>query len=373
MSLLTAMMVALLFIGGMGVALLGSLKVTLAERLKMEETRVGGLASLFGFVMIPVIFSAGFLADAIGQQIPLVAGSVLFAAALLVLAAARTYPAALLAVVMLSAGWSLLIIVGNPLSVKAFPGFAAQATNLANFFFGLGAFLTPLLLALLLRRTSWWTTLLVPAVLALMPGLLTLGITFEPPTGSAGDFTTLLRDPVMWLCGLCLFFYGPLEASMGMWTTTYLGERGVSEGAAAAWLSGFWLAFMAARLATSLAVQAGHERLLLVVLALAITVVLVGLVVNRQRTLAPALIVAAGLVLGPFFPTMIGILLHHVAPTLHGRAVGLLFAVGGVGWTILPILLGAYASRTSVQRGFTVAVGAGVGLLAVTGLLLRQA
>ena len=47
---------------------------------------------------------------------------------------------------------------------------------------------------------------------------------------------------------------------------------------------------------------------------------------------------------------------------LGGRAVGLFFMVGGVGWSVIPMLIGAYARRTSIQRGFLIAVGAAVGL-----------
>ena len=57
------MMVATLLLGGLGVALLGSVKVALARRLAIDEARVGGLVSLFGFVLIPVIFATGFLTD----------------------------------------------------------------------------------------------------------------------------------------------------------------------------------------------------------------------------------------------------------------------------------------------------------------------
>ena len=69
------------------------------------------------------------------------------------------------------------------------------------------------------------------------------------------------------------------------------------------------------------------------------------------------LIIAAGAIVGPIFPTLIAILLGHVEPSLHGRAVGIFFCIGGIGWTILPILIGAYAKRTSVQRGFLIASG----------------
>src|SRR5262245_33448676 len=142
MTLLQPMMIAALLVSGMGVALLGSVKLPLAARLRIDEARVGGLVSLFGFVMIPVILTAGFLTDLLGRQFVVVSGSTLLALSLMLLARARTYRTALTAVVLLSAGWSLLVNVGNVLVPLAFPGGLSYSTNLANVFFGLGAFLT---------------------------------------------------------------------------------------------------------------------------------------------------------------------------------------------------------------------------------------
>jgi len=39
-------------------------------------------------------------------------------------------------------------------------------------------------------------------------------------------------------------------------------------------------------------------------------------------------------------------------------AVGLLFALASIGWTTIPILIGAYARRAGVQRGFVIAAAA---------------
>src|ERR1700758_3739894 len=98
MNLLQPMMVATLLITGSGVALLGSLKVPLARRLQIDEAHVGGLVSMFGFVLIPVILAAGFLTDhaghgteTIGKQTVLLAGSLLFAVSLGLLAWAKRY------------------------------------------------------------------------------------------------------------------------------------------------------------------------------------------------------------------------------------------------------------------------------------------
>src|SRR5215475_4522131 len=115
MSFVQPMMVAALVVGGMGVALLGSVKVALARRLHMDEARVGGLVSLFGFTLIPVILSAGFLTDLVGRKLVLTGGSVLLTASLVLLAWAKSYRAALAAVILLSVGWALLINVGNVL------------------------------------------------------------------------------------------------------------------------------------------------------------------------------------------------------------------------------------------------------------------
>jgi fucose permease len=361
------MMVALLLLGGLGVALLGSVKLPLAERLRIEEARVGGLVSLFGFVLIPMNFAAGFLTDHVGRQPVLVGGSVLFAAGLAVLAAAQAYAAALAAVVLLSAAWSLLINVGNVLAPAAFPGTTAQANNLANVFFGLGAFLTPLLVVFLLRRTSWRGALGALAVAALVPGALALGAAV-PAAGqaaSAGDFAGLLADPVLWLCGLALFCYGPLEASMAAWTTTYLTGRGIAENKAAGLLSAFWLAFMASRLAAALALPPGGEAVAMVALACACAAVLLGVVLSARPAAAAGLVVAAGVAFGPVFPLVMARLWDHFADEVRGRAIGLFFAIGGLGWTLLPMLIGAYATRAGVQRAFALAVGAAVGLIAV--------
>ena len=65
------------------------------------------------------------------------------------------------------------------------------------------------------------------------------------------------------------------------------------------------------------------------------------------------------------------VLLAHFAPAVHGRAVGLLFAIGGIGWTVIPVLIGASARRAGLQRGFAIAVAAAVGLC-LTALVLAM-
>ncbi len=376
MNLATPTWIAGLLACGMGVALLGSVKIALAKRLQMDEARVGGLVSMFGFAMIPVMLAMGFLTDLLDKKIVVIAGSLLMVASLLVLARAVKYWSALIAVLLLSAGWSALVNVLNVLMQSAFGGTQTYAMNLGNFFFGLGAFLTPLLIALLVRRTGFAPALLVLAAFTLLSGVLACGVDFKsllPPAAAAADpgIGALLSDRIMWLTALALLFYAPMEATMAAWATTYLGDKGMAEGRAATTLSGFWLAFMCSRLATALIVArfplpAGGDTLLIVGLSILCILVWAGAVFSRGFGTAGAMVVLAGLVFGPTFPTLVGVLMGHVSqdisPVLGGRAVGLFFMVGGIGWSVIPILIGAYARKTSIQRGFLIAVGAAVGL-----------
>lgn len=384
---------------GMGVALLGSVKIALAQRLQIDEARVGGLVSMFGFAMIPVILAMGFLTDRFGPQLVTVIGAILMAVSLAVLARCTKYWSALLAVLLMSAGWSALVNVLNVLMLGAFGHSDVFAMNLGNTFFGLGAFLTPLVIAFLLKRAGFAPAVLVLACLPLASGLLAFCVDFselaeqaetiraEAAAGAdqegatdtadsgeeaAGETTepgigVLLVDPVMWLCALALLFYAPMEATMAAWATTYLGDKGMSEGTATGLLSVFWLAFMLSRLATALLVLAspllaGAETQLIIAFSVLCVLVWTGAVISRGRAMAVAVVVGAGLAFGPTFPTIVGVLTGHVDPALSGRAVGLFFAVGGIGWSVIPMLIGAYARKTSVQRGFLIAVAAAVGL-----------
>jgi len=378
MDLFQVSTVCTLLVTGMGIALLGSIKVSLARKLQIDEARVGGLISIFGFAMIPVMLAAGFLTDLINKQAVLTVGSLLMAVSLILLARVRKYGLALLAVLFLSVAWSAQINVVNVIQFKAFHGDPAYVTNLANFFFGLGAFLTPLVVAFMLHRAGFSLAMFALAAFATLSAVLVINVDFAtvyPAVAKAGSEAmpgvgVLLGDPIMWLAAMALFFFSPVEISVSAWITTYLDENGVSERAAAGLLSVYWLVYMLARLTTAFALPAGLEKIFIVFASLACIAILAGMVFSRNRIMAITMVILAGIVFGPLFPTIIAVLLGHFEPSLHGRAVGLFFAIGGIGWTIIPMAIGAYAKRTSIQRGFLMAMLSAVCLTGVAVALL---
>ena len=269
---LTLMQIAALAVTGMSHALLGSIKVPLARRLQIDEARIGGLVSVFGFTLIPMVIAAGFLVDSVGKQLVLGGGFVLLMLSLVILSTVKTYRQAFLAVLVLGTGWSALVNVINVTSPPAFvpaeelPRRMAYAMNLGDFIFGMGAFIMPILITVLMRRIGFKAALLSIATLGVVPLLLGLGVDWDALVPATTETVTdglkiLLANPIVWICCAAFFCHVPVEAAVATWATTLMTEKGVSEGRAAGLLSVFWLSFMGSRLVVALALLGSFSLL----------------------------------------------------------------------------------------------------------------
>ena len=381
MSYLQVFLVVALPLMGIVYALLGALKLPLAERLKLDEARVGRLVGGFGMMVGPTIMACGFLTDAVGRKVIFLGGMIAIAVAILLLAKGKTFGAATVAVLLLGAGWSGTVNVGNVLMRESVePAHLTRAMNFYEFVFGFGAFVAPFVIGFLLRKSGFGPGLSLLAVLMLLPvamgSVAPMSATSAAgPSTAAAGLGTLLSSRMFWIAGLAFLFYVPIESSVAGWATTLVTKQGPgSEKAAAVALSGFWLGFMGSRLIVAGLDVHGKERPFIFGLSLACIALMVLLVFLKGRLPVAAIVILAGLVCGPVFPTLIGVYLSGVHPSLLGRAVGFFFAFASVGWTLVPSLIGAVARKTdSIQRGFSVAAASAVVFAVFAVLLLNLA
>jgi fucose permease len=391
---LTSMQIAALSIAGMCHALLGSIKVPLARQLEIDEARVGGLVSVFGFTLIPMAFAAGIFADSFGRDTVLVAGFVLLILSVLVLAHLKSYRMAVLSVLLLGTGWSALV---NVLNATQGPSFLpldeiadrlSYAMNLGDFVFGMGAFLMPIVVGYSLRRMGLRSTFMVFASLIMIPLVLSFAVDWQriAPEEATRLFTfsDLLHDKIVWICCIAFLFHVPVEACVATWATTLMIERGVEEKNSNLLLSAFWLTFTVSRLIAAIsmpflallikerAMDVETDHLVVVALAVIMLVVVLGLVTSRGKFQTSTLLIFAGLILGPIFPILIAQLVGHVSaelPTMEGRAIGLFFCIGGIGWAVIPFMVGRMADRVGLQKSFLVVACCSAGLVVMCTVL----
>ena len=377
MTYLQLFIVLSLPVTGLCYATLGSIKLPLAQRLRLDEAKVGGLISAFGFMVGPIILLCGALSDAYGRKPIWMTGSLLVFVSFIVFAAARTYAAAVLATVFLATGWTAMINVANPVMAGAFKD-PFTGTNLGDALFGAGAFLCPLLVELLRRRLGFAKGMTAIALLALLPFVLAFGLKLGGGELN-GDlrkafegFSHLLNDKIVWILGLTLMCWVVIESGTAGWATTLVRQAAppdespeLSDKIAARALSAFWLCFMASRLLTAWVIHGTNlpnaqlarvTQAMQIAIAVLALLTMLGLVLARSRPIVIALVIFAGFICGPFFPNLIGQLFTHLDATgkmaWAGRSVGMIFACASVGWTLLPTAMGFVATRKGIRRAF---------------------
>jgi MFS family permease len=369
---------------GLCYATLGSIKLPLARRLELDEAKVGGLISAFGFMVGPIILLCGALSDAYGRKPVWMVGSLLVALSFALFAVARQYRMAVLATVLLAAGWTAMINVANPVMAAAFSD-PFTGSNIGDALFGGGAFLCPILVAILHRQLGFAKGIGVIALLATLPFVLAFGL--ELGGGELnGDlakafegFGQLLTDKTIWLLGLTLLCWVVIESGTAGWASTLVKESAPagetaesSDRIAAGALSAFWLCFMGARLLTAYLIHGADmdnaelvrvTQIVQLTIAVLAVLTMLALATTRRRPLVIALIVLAWFIYGPFFPNLIGQLFTHLGASQQmdyaGRSVGMIFACASVGWTLLPTAMGFMGRRYGIRRAFLLPACAG--------------
>jgi fucose permease len=368
------------FLFGLVVVLLGCLKSQLAGRLGVPPGRVAGLWAAMNLVLVPTTFLGGVLADTWDVRWVFLIGTLLVCLALFALGSAGTMGGALAAFLLTGVGGGFLCSASLVLMPLGFfgPTEAAASLNFGNVFFALGAMLAPTLADVLLRGTGYRRTLATAALLALVPAVL---VVFLPASQLGAerpqrDVAAVVFDPRVWLAGLVFFLYAPLEGCLHTWGTTYLQNMGHPERKAARLVSAFWTAFLLGRLAMAYLqhwriLDAGWDPWVVVILALAATVMLANMAGTVRRASATWGLLLLGFFLGPVFPTLVAFL-FRLSPDLPGTAFGTMFAIGSAGSLVVAPLISARFHRKSAQSALRIPLVLGM-LLTITALFFGLA
>ncbi|MHC4074796.1 MAG: MFS transporter [Planctomycetota bacterium] len=358
--------VALLCVFGLGMcfSLLGSIGIKMMPRLKIDQGKFGSLISAFMFTCLIASLIVGVVVDTIGYKPVAIFGFVATAICIFVLAGGKTYTTALLPCLLLGFGAMALNTAGNTLiPVVLFEGKnPAAASNLGNVFFGLGLFITPLVVSFLFKKTSYEKAVSVLGVIVLAP--VVLAMLAKYPAAQAGfaitDAFALLKEPAVLVAALALFCYISLEASFCNWLAPYSKEvisrdfpqmdGSVVDATAQQMLSVFAVAMMVGRLiASQIQTITAHGGLIIAVVAIVAGLIILAMT-KSGAIWNSALIACAGLAFAPCFPTIVGVTFAKFSPEVYGSIFGIIFAVGLAGAVIIPKAIGNLAKGSSVQK-----------------------
>lgn len=360
-------------------AVLGSVKLRLAEILQVDDAQYGRLISTLMFASMIAVLIIGPLQDLIGYMPIGVVGFVAGGICLWILASAKSYGIALVACALLGIGAMCANTIGNTLGPTVlFDGDnPAAASNWLNVFFGIGAFITPVIIGKVMGKLGYQKTVSIIGAIVFVPVILVFLADFPQPSA---DFELaaslgLLTTGYVIFGGLSLFCYIGLEASMAGFVSTYLKGQDLTDEQANTWLSGFWVGLIAARLVA--AVLLGpldpiyHAP---VIPALAILAVIAISLMVIAKTAKAGIVgtVLTGVALGPIFPTIVGVTFSKSAAIdagIAGSVFGWIFAIGLLGGTLIPMLIGKLSAEGTIRQSMKAAVVVAAVLIVLSGIL----
>jgi FHS family Na+ dependent glucose MFS transporter 1 len=238
---------------------------------------------------------------------------------------------------------NMVDVGGNTLLVWVHGAKVGPYMNGLHFFFGVGAFLSPIVVAQVLLHSdgigwAYWLLALVFLPVSLFVGML------PSPTAVHQQSNQSTNAVNRWLIGLIMaffFIYVGMEVGFGGWIFTYATTLGLVNDATAAYLtSAFWGALTTGRL-LSIPLAARLRPSAVLILDLLGALVSVGtLLIWRDSAVALWLgTIGIGFFFASVFPTTLALAGRRM--TITGKVTGWLFVGASLGGAALPWLMGA--------------------------------
>lgn len=276
------------------------------------------------------------------------------------------------ALLILGLGEGALDVGGNTLLVWVYREQVAPYMNALHFFFGVGAFVSPIIVAQAIQATGEIVLAYWALAVLMLPPLVWLGRLPSPQRQVVTEARRSGRTNWQMLLLLVLSFYVYVgaELSLGNWLSTYAVKLRLADAAGAAYLtSAFWGAFTAGRLVSiPLATRFAERTVLLADLVGSLGFVALILLFPHSAAVLWIAACGAGFAMASIFPTMISFAQRHM--TITGQITSLFLAGSSLGSMTLPLLIGQLFDQIG-PAVMVIFVAAALGAeLALYGLLL---
>lgn len=364
-----------MFVFGIVMAILGAILPTLFSEIQLNKSEAGNLFLTMNLAMLVMSLLFGPVVDRFGFKIFLSLCSLCVASSFFLLTTARTFTIVLIAAIILGFGGGGLNGGTNALTSDIHPDRRATALNLLGIFFGFGALTIPFLIGAFLERAGLDPILFFATFLGLVPFILFLIFPFPKPKHGQGfplrEAKNVIRHPLLWLCGLLLFFQSGNEFTVGGWISTYLNEHfGLSPMTASFLLAGYWGAIMSGRLISSRVVKRIRSERLIAGSGILSLIAALLMVEAPTKELSSLGVILIGLGFAAIFPTTLAIA-GETFPSFTGTAFGIIFVIALLGGMLSPWLAGKVAYIHSIQAAMFIPVFNCSMIICVLFLILR--
>jgi len=329
---------------GLGSASLGPLLPTLADTTRTSLAQISFLFTATSLGYMVGSTGGGRLYDRVnGHKLMIIALGLMFVIYLLI-PMLPGFEILLIAMFIAGLGSGSVDIGGNVNLLWVFESRVGPFMNGLHFCFGLGAFLSPMIIHNVMKLSggglTWPYRVLA---LAFIPGMIGLSLLRAPEnpekdleSQSSGKTNTLLVGLMLVL----FFLYVAVEGGFGGWIFTYATEVNVASETSASYMNSFfWGALTLGRLlSVYLAKKLTPAKILLGNFSFAILSLGLILIWPTSKNVVWLVSISLGFALSSVFPTLMA--LSETRMKVTGTVTSMFFLGVSLGGIIMPMLLG---------------------------------
>lgn len=353
-------------VSGMAVLVIGAILPSIIEEAGISFLAAGGLLSAMAVGNLLASFFFPMAVSFMGKKKTIVMASLFSSACLLLLSFLPALPVMYGIMLFYGLARGSVTILNNSSVNDIYGSEAAGKLNLLHCSFAVGAFLAPLMTAVLMKLGFEWRVILYLILFLTVTASLSYG-TMDytllnkaskglkkdgrktEETGSRG----FLKSFSFYCISFILFFYLGVENCVNGWFVTYLQSTGVMSAAyATTMISLTWLVIMAGRLICAALLKRLGQSAIILINALGSAVCFLLLISTKSLPLVTAALLGFGFFLSGIYPTCIA----NAGPLIQGSTLGmsLITAISSMGGIITPQLVGAAADHMGIVAAISI-------------------
>lgn len=357
-------------VSGMAVLVIGAILPSIIKEAGISFLAAGGLLSVMAIGNLSSSFIFPVMVPFMGKKRAITLVTLFVPSSLMVLSLLPPLP--VMYAVMLLYGFTrgCITILNNAAVNDIYGDSATGKLNILHCTFAIGAFLAPLITAMMMKLGFGWRVTLYMIVVLTIISAISYGTmnynlinqaqkeieerksrTKSTAAGNKG----FLRSFAFYCIAFILFFYLGVENCINGWFVTYLQNTGVMSAEFATTLVSLtWLVIMGGRLLCAAMSKKVHRSTILLINSIGSAVCFFILIKVNSLPLVTASLLGLGFFLSGIYPTCIA----NAGPLIQGSTLGmsLLTAISAMGGIITPQIVGGVADRVGIVAAISILV-----------------
>ncbi|KAI7862229.1 major facilitator superfamily domain-containing protein [Spinellus fusiger] len=302
----------------------------------------------------------GLMVKFLGQRATLYIGSFIVLAAYILLMQGFEFWVACMLMTLLGCGIALLDSGMNVFAANV--PYSTVILSILHAVYGIGAMISPLVGAWIMANDLSWKGSFIFLTCAAILNLILITIGFRnisldgEEEGDAaaeiaahGPIKEALLNRMTMTGAIYILVYVGLEVTLGDWGFTFLTEgRGGERVAVGRYIACYWLGLATGRILLGYAAGRYGEKYIITLCTVSSGCLLVLLCTIKNVVFDSIVFILLGFLLGPMFPTTIGLASKMLPRWMHASSIGFIASFGAGGSALFPFIIGQMSGKYGI-------------------------